>query len=103
MVLTDRPNSGSEQAAKARTLYQQAGFAMIVIHTILENLYEMAGAWDAHTAAHDPEGLGRIDQVEETIRDFGVPLPPCETVQRLITEQQGASLGKAFARPRPPR
>ena len=99
MVLT----GNSKETEKARALYIEAGFAMIVIHTILENLYEMAGAWDAHTEAHDPEGLGRIDQVEETIRDFGVPLPPCETVQRLITEQQGASLGKAFARPRLPR
>lgn len=76
---------------------------MIVINTILENLYEMAGAWDAHTEAYDPEGLGRIDQVEETIRDFGVPLPPRETVCQLIREQKGASLGKAFARPRLPR
>lgn len=99
MVLTGH----SKETAKARALYIEAGFAMIVIHTILENLYEMAGAWDAHTAAHDPEGLSRIDQVEETIRDFGIPLPPRETVQQLIMEQKGASLGNAFARPSLPR
>lgn len=103
VLAAEEPGGDAKEAAKARRLYTQAGFAMIVVNVILENLYEMAGAWSAHTEAHDPEGLCRIDQAEETMQSFGVPLPPREIVQRLATEQKGASLGNAFDRLRLPR
>jgi len=85
----------SAEISKARTLYTQAGYAMIVINAIIENAYRMVGEWSPDTIAHDPDALLRIDKVEETMRAFGVPLPSNEIIQPLF-EQKDFSFGKPF-------
>lgn len=85
----------SAEIIKARTLYTQAGTAMIVITAVIENAYRVVGAWEPDTVANDPDALLLIDKVEETMRAFGVPLPSNEMIQPLF-EQKDFSLGKPF-------
>ncbi len=80
---------------KARTLYTQAGTAMIVINAVMENAYTIVCQWGPDTVANDPDALRRIDKVEETMRAFGVPLPSSEILQPLF-EQKDPSFGKSF-------
>lgn len=95
MVLTDSGRD-TEEIHKARELYTKAGTAMIVINTILETTYVMVGEWSPSTDAHDPGALSYIDKVEETMKDFGVPLPSKAIIQPLLAEQRDSSFGKAF-------
>ena len=87
---------GSEEAGRARLLYTQAGSAMIVINAILDSIYTMVSEWSPDTAAHDPEGLCRIDEAEEIMERFGVLLPAEERVQPLVLGQRGDLFGEAF-------
>ena len=97
MVLINKNDKTiSEEIGKAQNLYIQAGYAMIVINTILDCAYTMVGEWSPNTSAHDPDALYRIDNVEETMQDFGIPLPSNEIIQQLLLEQKGSSFGEAF-------
>ncbi len=83
------------EISKARTLYTQAGTAMIVINAIIENAYTIVGQWSPDTIDHDPDALCLIDKVEETMNAFGVPRPSNEFIQPLL-EQKDFSFGKPF-------
>ena len=83
------------EISKARTLYSQAGIAMIVINAVIENAYTIVCEWSPNTIAHDPNALCLIDKVEETMNTFGVSLPSNEIIQPLF-EQKDSSLGKPF-------
>jgi len=87
------------EIGKARTLYTQAGTAMIVINTVIENAYAIVCQWSPDTIAHDPNALCLIDKVEETMNTFGVPLPSSKIIQPLL-EQKDLSFGKPFDRSR---
>jgi len=95
-VLTDSTaETAHEKISKARTLYTQAGTAMIVINTVIANAYAIVCAWSPDTAAHDPDALRLIVDVEETMNAFGVPLPSKENIEPLL-QQKDFSLGKPF-------
>ncbi len=83
------------EISKARTLYTQAGTAMIVITAVIENTYTIVGQWSPDMIAYDPDALYLIDKVEETMNAFGVPLPSNEIIQPLF-EQKDFSFGKPF-------
>lgn len=83
------------ESSKARALYSQAGTAMIVIHPIMETAYTIVCQWSPSTVAHDPDALSLIDNVEDTMNAFGVPLPANEIIQPLLA-QKDFSLGKPF-------
>lgn len=96
-VLTNNNESIiSEEIEKAKILYTQAGNAMIVINAILDSTYTMVCEWSPDTSAHDPDAIYHIDKVEETMKQFEVPLPSIEFIQRLISEQKSLSFGKPF-------
>ncbi len=96
VVLTDNAaEAASADINKARNLYTQAGYAMIVINAILENADAMVGAWSSNTAAHDPDALRYLDKVEAVMRDFGVPLPSSEISQPLF-KQKDSWFGAPF-------
>ncbi len=80
---------------KARTLYTQAGTAMIVINAVIETAYTIVCGWSPNTVAHDPDALCLIGKVEETMNAFGVPLPSNEITQPLFA-QKDFSFGKPF-------
>jgi len=83
------------EISKARTLYTQAGTAMIVINAVIESAYTIVCDWSPDTAAHDPDALRLIGRTEETMTAFGAPLPSNEIIQPLL-EQKDFSLGKPF-------
>jgi len=85
----------SEKIKQARTLYTQAGTALIVINTIFENTYKIVCDWSPDTIAHDPNALCLISKVEQTMNTFGVSLPSNEIIQPLL-KQKDFSLGKPF-------
>jgi len=96
IVLTNNTaETTSPERSKARTLYTQAGTAMIVINAIMESAYTIVCEWSPDTIAHDPDALCHIDKAEETMSAFGVPLPASERIQ-LLLEQRDFSLGKPF-------
>ncbi len=96
MVLANNTaETAPAEIRKVRTLYTQAGTAMIVINAVIENAYSIVYEWSPDTAAHDPNALCLIDKVEETMTAFGVPLPSNEILQPLF-EQKDFSLGKPF-------
>lgn len=96
VVLTgDTAETTSAEISKARTLYTQAGSAMIVIHAVIGTAYTIVCEWSPDTVAHDPSALCLIDKVEETMTAFNVPLPAGERIQPLL-EQKDSSLGKPF-------
>ncbi len=95
-VLTNNTvEATSAEISKARTLYTQAGTAMIVINAVMENAYTIVGQWDYDTATDDPDAIRLIEKAEETMRAFGVPLPSNEIIQPLL-EQKEFSFGKPF-------
>ena len=83
------------EVAKARALYTQAGTAMIVINAIMDNAHTIAAMWSPDMDANDPDALRHIDEAEDTMRCFGVPLPAKETIQPLL-EQKDIALGNSF-------
>jgi len=85
----------SVEASRARDLYTQAGYAMIVIYTILDNMYMIVNEWDPSTEAYDMDAIRRIEKVEETMSAFDVPLPSDETVRPLL-EQRASYFGEPF-------
>lgn len=85
-----------EEAGKAQSLYIRAGYAMIVINKIMESVYTMVAEWSPDTRAHDPNGLCYIDDAEETMKKFGVLLPPDGRIHQLILEQKSSSFGEPF-------
>jgi len=96
MVLANNTaETASVETNKARTLYTQAGTAMIVINAIIENAYTIVCEWSPDTTAHDPDALRFIGKAEETMTTFGVPLPSNEIIQTLFA-QKDFSLGKPF-------
>lgn len=96
MVLTSSTiEATSAETIKARTLYTQAGTAMIVINTIIESAYTIVCEWSSDTTAHDPDALRTINKAEETMDAFGVSLPLNAIIQPLF-EQKNSSLGKPF-------
>ncbi len=68
---------------------------MIVINAVIENAYTIVCQWDYDTAADDPDAIRLIEKAEETMMEFGVPLPSNEIIQ-LLFEQKDFSLGKPF-------
>ena len=96
MVLTNNTTEATPaEISKARTLYTQAGTAMIVINTIIENAYTIVSEWSPDTTAHDPDALYVIEKAEKAMDAFGVTLPSNEIIQPLF-EQKDSSLGKPF-------
>lgn len=96
MILTNRTDeSFSHETRKIQNLYQQSGPAMILVNTIMENAYTMVCEWSPDNAAYDPGALRFIDEVEEMMKNFGVPLPANEAVSFLVS-QKDFSLGKPF-------
>ncbi len=95
VLVNNTTGTTSAEISKARTLYTQAGTAMIVINAVIENAYTIVGGWSPNTDANDPDALCLIDKVEETMKAFGVPLPSNEIIQPLF-EQKDFSLGKPF-------
>ena len=96
IVLTNKESdSVSQEKSNIRILYTQAGTTMIVINAILENTFKMVSEWSTTMTAHEPDVLWRIDEVEETMQAFGVPLPSEKMVQ-LLLGQINSSLGKPF-------
>ncbi len=96
MVLADNTTETTPaEISKARTLYTQAGTAMIVINAAIENAYTIVCQWSPNTTAHDPNALCLIDKAEKTMNTFGVPLPSNKIIQPLF-EQKDFSLGKPF-------
>ncbi len=87
--------TASAEISKVQTLYTQAGYAMIIINAIIENVYTIVGEWSPDTIAHDPDALFLIDNVEETMTAFGVPLPSNKIIQPLF-EQKDILFGKPF-------
>lgn len=86
----------SEEIEKAQTLYTQAGNAMIVINAILDSTYTLVCEWSPDTSAHDPNALYYIDKVEDTMKQFEIPLPSSEIILRLRSEQKSSSFGEPF-------
>jgi len=95
VLTSSAAEAAPSEISKARALYTQAGAAMIVINTIIENTYAIVCEWSPDTTAHDPDALRRIEKVEETMETFGVTLPLNEIIQPLF-EQKDFSLGKPF-------
>lgn len=96
MVLTNNTTKvTSAEISKARTLYTQAGTAMIVINTIIESAYTIVCGWSPDTTAHDPDALHIIEKAEETMNAFGVSLPLNEIIQPLF-EQNDSFFGEPF-------
>ncbi len=87
--------AASAEISKARVLYTQAGAAMIVINAVIENAYTIVGQWDHDTASDDPDAIRLIEKAEETMMEFGVPLPSDERIQPLL-EQKNFPFGKPF-------
>ena len=73
----------------------QTGPAMILVNTLMENAYTMVCEWSPEAVAHDADALHFIDEAEDILKKFGVPLPANEAVQFLAL-QKGNSLGKPF-------
>ncbi len=95
-VLADNTTeTASAETGNARTLYTQAGIAMIVINAVMDNAYRIVGAWAPDTDVDDPDALLLINKVEETMKEFGVPLPSSERIQPLF-EQKELPFGKPF-------
>jgi len=95
VLANDTDGTVSGEMSKARTLYTQAGTAMVVINAIIENAYTIVCAWSPDATAHDPDALRLIDKVEGTMAAFGVPLPSNEIVRPLLA-QKDPSLGRPF-------
>lgn len=96
VVLTNNiAETTSVEPSKARTLYTQAGTAMIVINTIIESAYTIVCNWSPDTTAHDPDALRMIEKAEETMEAFGVSLPLTE-INQPIFEQKDSSFGDPF-------
>ncbi len=95
VLVNNTTETTSAEKSKARTLYTQAGTAMIVINAIIETAYRVVGEWEPDTVANDPDALFLIDKVEETMNAFGVSLPLNEDIGPLF-EQKDSYLGKLF-------
>jgi len=85
----------SEEGRRARELYTKSGTAMVVLNAILDSAHTIVGQWDYTTEYNDPDGLRQIEKAEETMGDFGVPLPSDERVAPLL-KQQAALYGEPF-------
>ncbi len=95
VLANNNTETTSAEISKARALYTQAGTAIIVINAVIENAYTIVCEWSPNTIAHDPNALYLIDKAEETMSNFGVPLPSNEIIQPLL-KQKDFSLGKPF-------
>lgn len=93
-ILTAAPSS-SDDIRKIRNLYTQSGTKMILVSALMESVYTMVCEWAPDTVAYDPDALHFIDETEEMMKKWGVPLPAGENVQFLIA-QKDFSLGKPF-------
>ncbi len=83
--------------SKARTLYTQAGTAMVVINEIIDNAYTIVCDWSPNPSEYDSNAaICLINKVEETMRFFGVPLPANEIIQPLLEQKDYDSIGKPF-------
>ncbi len=98
-VLTnDAAEAAPAEISKARTLYTQAGTAMIVIYAILDTAYTIVCDWGADTIENDPDdpdAIRLIEKAEETMNAFKVPLPTNEAIQPLL-KQEDFPFGKPF-------
>ncbi|MCI8728060.1 MAG: hypothetical protein HFG66_18580 [Hungatella sp.] len=93
-ILTTAPPS-SDDIREIQDLYTRFGTKMILVSALMENVYTMVCEWSPGMAAHDPDSLHFIDEAEEMMKKFGVPLPADEAVQFLLS-QKDFSLGKPF-------
>lgn len=93
-ILTTAPSS-SDDIREIRNLYTQSGTKMILVSALMESVYTMVCKWAPDTVAYDPDALHFIDETEEMMKKWGVPLPASENVQFLIA-QKDFSLGKPF-------
>lgn len=85
----------SEEIRQARTLYTQAGIAMIVINAIMETADQIVCDWEPDTSACDPNALCLIEKVEEMMDLFGISLPSDESIAFLL-KQKDAFFGEPF-------
>ena len=93
-ILTTAPPF-SDDIREIRDLYTQSGTKMILVNALMENAYTMVCEWSPDTVAHNPDSLHFIDEAEEMMEKWGVPLPADEAVRFLLT-QKDFSLGKPF-------
>ena len=93
-ILTIAPPS-SDDIKEIQDLYTRSGTKMILVSALMENAHSMVCEWSPGTVAHDPGSLHFIDEAEEMMKKFGVPLPADEAVQFLLS-QKDFSLGKPF-------
>lgn len=93
-ILTTAPSS-FDDIRKIRNLYTQSGTKMILVSALMESVYTMVCGWAPDTVAYDLDALHFIDEIEEMMKKWGVPLPAGENVQFLIA-QKDFSLGKPF-------
>lgn len=68
---------------------------MILVNTLMENIYTMVCEWSPDMVAHAPDALHYIDEAEEMLKKFSAPLPANEAVQ-FLTSQKDSSLGRSF-------
>ena len=93
-ILTTAPPF-SDDIREIRDLYTRFGTKMILVNALMENAYTMVCEWSPDTVAHNPDSLHFIDEAEEMMEKWGVPLPADEAVRFLLT-QKDFSLGKPF-------
>lgn len=93
-ILTNAQPS-SDDIREIQDLYTQFGTKMILVNALMESVYTMVCEWSPDTVAYDPDALHFIDETEEMMKKWGVPLPAGENVQFLIA-QKDFSLGKPF-------
>lgn len=85
----------SDDKREIPNLYAQSGLVMILVNTLMENIYTMVCEWSPDMVAHAPDALHYIDEAEEMLKKFSVPLPANEAVQ-FLTSQKDSSLGRSF-------
>ena len=85
----------SDDIREIQDLYTRFGTKMILVNALMENAYTMVCEWSPDTVVHDPDALHFIDEAEEMMKKFGVPLPVDEAV-RFLLSQKDFSIGKPF-------
>lgn len=85
----------SDDIREIQDLYTRFGTKMILVSTLMESAYTMVCEWSPGTVAHAPNALHFIDEAEEMMKKYGVPLPAKEAV-RFLASQKDFSLGKPF-------
>lgn len=85
----------AEQFSQARRCYTSAGYGMIAVNTLLQNLYLLASGWDEDPPP-GPEGLRLLADTENQLRAFHVPLPKEGPSLTFVRERKEAGAGAPF-------